>query len=108
MTRLFNIFGEIKSVYIHKTPCSQLPEKENYKYFKQFDEIKGFKVAYIVFNKKWFLSPEISSKNFSLYLKIGLIRARARTHTHTITFNSYVSNKKKKGKSQVDLKYNFQ
>ena len=52
MTRLFNIFGEIKSVYIHKTPCSQLPEKENYKYFKQFDEIKGFKVAYIVFNKK--------------------------------------------------------
>lgn len=46
---LFSKFGKIKSVFIHKEPTSQVPPKEDSTYFPQIKEIKGFKVAYVVF-----------------------------------------------------------
>lgn len=50
--RVFGTFGNVTSVYFHKTPNANLPPKETSSFFFKYKAIKEFKVAYIVFESE--------------------------------------------------------
>ncbi|KAF4519350.1 hypothetical protein B566_EDAN011356 [Ephemera danica] len=50
MNKLFNQYGTVTAVYFHKNPTSSLPPEETSKIFHVHQTIKGFKVAYVVFD----------------------------------------------------------
>ncbi|KAK6996578.1 Ribosomal RNA-processing protein 7 A [Halocaridina rubra] len=46
---LFSRYGDIRNVYFHKKPSSDLPHIPKYPNFSKVTPVKGFKVAYVVF-----------------------------------------------------------
>ncbi|PSN32634.1 Ribosomal RNA-processing protein 7 A [Blattella germanica] len=49
--RIFNICGPVTSVFFHQKPSAGLPPTETSPFFPKHPAIKGFKVAYVVFNE---------------------------------------------------------
>ncbi|XP_047119030.1 ribosomal RNA-processing protein 7 homolog A [Schistocerca piceifrons] len=47
--KVLGIFGHVVTVFFHKSPNAGLPPGEASQFFHKHDEIKGFKVAYVVF-----------------------------------------------------------
>ncbi|XP_073985453.1 ribosomal RNA-processing protein 7 homolog A [Rhodnius prolixus] len=47
--QLFSRFGSVQQVYFHPSPCATAPPKNLSKFFVDYPEVKGYKVAYIVF-----------------------------------------------------------
>ncbi|KAL1128848.1 hypothetical protein AAG570_013382, partial [Ranatra chinensis] len=60
LKRAFSICGKINTVYIHLKPTSSLPSKNSSDIFKDFPDIKGFKVAYVVFETSNSLKSALS------------------------------------------------
>ncbi|CAL4065728.1 unnamed protein product [Meganyctiphanes norvegica] len=48
--RVFSQYGAVEDVFFHKRPSSGVPAEPKYPHFSKTDEIKGFKVAYVVFS----------------------------------------------------------
>ncbi|XP_075224922.1 ribosomal RNA-processing protein 7 homolog A isoform X2 [Lycorma delicatula] len=64
LKNLFTKFGAVESVFIHNKPTSSAPHVENSKFFKIHPEIKGFKVAYIVFKNSLTVEEVMEVKSF--------------------------------------------
>ncbi|XP_062577426.1 ribosomal RNA-processing protein 7 homolog A-like [Saccostrea cucullata] len=49
--KVFSAFGEVIKVYMYDKPHSEDKQRNQSKYFPDIPQVKGFKVAYIVFKK---------------------------------------------------------
>ncbi|KAK9504268.1 hypothetical protein O3M35_010642 [Rhynocoris fuscipes] len=49
---LFSSFGAVEQVYFHASPCASAPPKNVSSIFKDYPEVMGYKVAYVVFKKE--------------------------------------------------------
>lgn len=50
-SEMFSQFGKVKSVYFHSNPDPGTPLVNDSTYFNDYPEIKGYRVAYVVFEK---------------------------------------------------------
>ncbi|CAB3385804.1 Hypothetical predicted protein [Cloeon dipterum] len=60
--KMFGEFGTVSNVFFHKKPTASVPEEETSNFFKKSEPVKGYKVAYVVFEKSSSLEAVLKLK----------------------------------------------